>query len=661
MTGRPLIGIPLALMIECEHWTKLRWDFTPEATGRAWQITVLMIVFSSVFIFLDTNAYVALPSILSWMPVLLLPMQFVQSFGLHESLPLNTFSFLARHRRQRNLRFGLTEALIHIHFGNVYFVAAMVASTLGSQANWWPFLPGIIILTGWLLLSVSRSRPISLLISLIIAGGIAVGGQIGINKLQDFLQFGAYQRDSGLPNSKTTMIGQPGPIIQSADIVWRLRLEGKSPPPKLLKTASYNDYHIGTWKTMVPGGVEFKDLDTRLHQQVPYYLLAGNLTEADQFKAVSDSLSRFKLRGSATKETPMPLTGDAASLRDFEVDGIERNELGSARVFPTHSVIDGSVLWGGENDPESAPFSKEDLAIPFSEKETLKAVIETLKLDQQPSLEEKLGVLHRWFQKEFSYTRNPTIRASSYVAKKPTAMTQFLTTTRAGHCEYFASAAALLLRQAGIPTRYTIGYSVLERDAKRQEYVIRGTHGHAWCRVWDTKSSRWIDFDTTPSGWGDMVSMQNSWIQSLNDTVQRLREDFFLWRSQPSNRLAVTLVMSFIGLCLISFIASKLWRSKRRVVTSKKSNIFEGTVVQTPLNALEPQVAKHLGSRPVGQPLAAWLKRLKSAQLDASLLDEAIEIHQRLRFDPATPAPADQDRLQKITQQIESIIRQKSI
>ena len=31
--------------------------------------------------------------------------------------------------------------------------------------------------------------------------------------------------------------------------------------------------------------------------------------------------------------------------------------------------------------------------------------------------------------------------------------------------------------------------------------VIRGTHGHAWCRVWDQDAGLWLDFDPTPPDW----------------------------------------------------------------------------------------------------------------------------------------------------------------
>ena len=656
MTGRPIVGIFLALLVESAHWTKMRWDFSHEAIGRTWQVTVLIIAFSSAIIFIDTNAYIALPSIITWLPVTLLPMQFVQSFGLNSSIPLNTFSFFAKKRRQRNLRLGLTEAETHINFGNLYFVTTIIASTLGKQANWWPFLPGIVILTGWLLLSTSRSRPLFLMISLMFSGFIAVGGQLGIHKLQDRLNFGGYKRDSDLPNSNTTLIGKPGPIIQSPDIVWRLRLQPKSQPPKLLKTAYYNDYRVGTWHAVIPGGLKFKDLDTRLYQTLPYYILAENLAEVGQLKAVADGLRRFKLRGSVAGETPLPLSGDATSLRDFELDGVERHSLGTVRIFPSNSVIDGMVLWGGESTAESAPFSKEDLEVPFMEKEALKTVIRELKLDPQSSLEDKLRLLKDWFHQEFRYSRNPTIHSSTIVATKPTAITQFLTTNRLGHCEYFASAATLILRQAGIPTRYTTGYSVTESDAKQREYVIRGTHGHAWCRVWNAKSNSWLDFDTTPPSWLDTVS-QTSLFQRMDDGIQRLREDFFIWRTQPSNRNAVTLAMSLSGTGLLAFIIFKLWRSKRQIVTSKKSNLYDGTVVQTPLNAIESKLTKHLGIRPVGLPLGIWLRKLQSVHFDTATLMEAIELHQRLRFDPATPDQTDLDRLTSLAKRIELAIR----
>ena len=656
MTDRPLTGILLAVLVESARWTKFRWDFDEEACGRAWQFTTVAIALAAVLVFLDGTPYEALPNLLTWMPALLLPMQFVQSYGLKDAMPLNIFSFLARYRRKRNLRLGLTEAVIHVNFGNIYFVIAMIAATLGSQSNSWPFLPGIIVLTGWMLLSASRSRPAYLLLALTVAGGIAIVGQLAIKELQERLGNSGPGRSTFNPNSISTLVGRPGRIEQSPDIIWRLRPAANTPPPALLRTASYNAYADGRWTIRPVIESIFKDLDTvePVTGEI-YQLLTANLPPAAKKDAVRTELPRFNLRGAAFAETPLALPGDAASARDFELDGIERNSLGTVRVFPKNSVIEGTVLWKGGTNPESPPFSEDRIVIK-PEQVVLDEVLHELHLENQPTLQEKLRVIRAWFQQNFSYSQVLTIDSPGFTST-PTAVGQFLSKSRQGHCEYFASATTLLLRQAGIPARYAIGYAVKERDAKRNEFVVRGIHGHAWCQVWDKDAQQWIDFDTTPGSWLANLTPQSSAMQRFNDQVKRIREDFFLWRNRPANRLAASLIMSAIALGVLAFIVKRLWKSKRRLEAAKISNGYEGPVTPTPLNALEQPAEKRLGSRPRGQPLGEWLVGLRPLLTDADLLAEAIELHQRLRFDPQPRVPAELDRLTELAKQLELEIK----
>ena len=69
-----------------------------------------------------------------------------------------------------------------------------------------------------------------------------------------------------------------------------------------------------------------------------------------------------------------------------------------------------------------------------------------------------LAALNRFFVQNFSYT--------TYLEgdRRPerSALSRFLLEQRKGHCEYFAAATVLLLREAGIPARYAVGYSVQE-------------------------------------------------------------------------------------------------------------------------------------------------------------------------------------------------------
>jgi protein-glutamine gamma-glutamyltransferase len=654
MTDRLFIGITLALIVESAHWIKIRWDFTPAITERTWHLNTLILLVAAVLIALDGAPAMIMSKLLTWLPLLLLPMQFVQSFGFHNSLPLNTFSFLSKQRRQRNLRLGLEESPIHFNFGNFYAITALVASTLGSQSGSPAYLPGIVILTGWMLLSATHSRPLALIISLTIAAGIALTGQIGIQRLEDFLGGTAPRSSSFDPNSTSTMVGRPGRVELSPDIVWRLLPQDSQPVPRLLRTASYNTYRAGKWSIQPQSDTAFTDLETRLSGQIPYFLLAQGQSEEKQLQAVSEARPRFLIRGAAFAETPLPLPGDAASLRDFEQDGLERNSHGTVRIFPKQSVIEGMVLWKNEQSPENPPLPREDIAVPLREKETLRRVLEELQLDQQPTLDAKLATLQQWFFQNFTYTRSLRIDSTRRRPNSPnelTAIGQFLSTSRSGHCEYFASAAALLLHEAGIPARYTVGYAVIERDAKKNQYLIRGTHGHAWCRVWDETARRWIDFDTTPPSWIASAPAAAPRAQRFNDAVKRFREDFFLWRNRPANRLYATLIMSAIALGVLAFILKRLWKSKRRLESVNLTPLhFAAAPVQTPLHALEAHAEKYLGPRPPGTPFATWLLRLPLPP--TAPLSEAIQLHQRLRFDPQ-PAPAEQlDRLSRLTDEL---------
>lgn len=92
MIDWPLVGLGLAVVVEASHWLRLRWDFDDEALVRSWRLSVLGIAVAAVMILIDGQRYTALPSLLSWLPALLLPVQFVQSYGMRSAVPLSEFS-----------------------------------------------------------------------------------------------------------------------------------------------------------------------------------------------------------------------------------------------------------------------------------------------------------------------------------------------------------------------------------------------------------------------------------------------------------------------------------------------------------------------------------------------------------------------------------------
>lgn len=654
MTDRLWIGAVLALLVEARHWTSLRWEFDDDACGRAWQFTSIATVLATVLIWMEGTRYTALPVLLTWMPVLLMPMQFVQSYGLRDSLPLSSFSYLARRHRSRNERLGLTVETIHFNFGNLLFAAIIVGATVGGKADSWFFLPSVVFLTGWALLTAGRCRPALVVPMLVAAGLLAVVGQMGLSRLAEWVS-GRYYSGRGRydANHSNTMIGVSGKVEQSPEIVWRLRPQEKTSPPRLLRTATFTLFSGSSWYNQRTSS-EFDEADFGVIDKRDCYLLLPAETAA-KIKGVP----AFRIRGTVLTESPLALPGDALGLSGFEFDGVQLNRMGMVRVYPKQSVIEGAVIWKGGTNSEKPSTTEEDLRIPQTEREVIRATVRELRLADAPDLETKLSIIRNYFQNDFRYTRDLTIGRSGYGGKSETPIGKFLTKVKAGHCEYFATASALLLREAGIPARYATGYAVVERDAKRGEFVVRGTHGHAWCRVWDADAGLWMDFDATPMDWTGLAMPKVSSLQLINDGFKRVQEDFTIWRNRPANRMMASLVMISIGLSLAAFIIRRLWKSKRVLAADRNLGLWQGTVVRTPLHDVEKKAREIIGPRAAGTPFAVWLASLRGTISDDHLLDEAIALHQRLRFDP-TPSPqALHERLGALAKRIDSDLKRR--
>ena len=80
----------------------------------------------------------------------------------------------------------------------------------------------------------------------------------------------------------------------------------------------------------------------------------------------------------------------------------------------------------------------------------------------------------------------------------PNALEHFLTVRRAGHCQMYATAMALLLREAGVPTRFVTGFLGGEIGAFGRYVLVRGNNVHAWVEAWCGPEKGWVTFDPTP-------------------------------------------------------------------------------------------------------------------------------------------------------------------
>ncbi len=74
----------------------------------------------------------------------------------------------------------------------------------------------------------------------------------------------------------------------------------------------------------------------------------------------------------------------------------------------------------------------------------------------------------------------------------------FLTTQREGHCEYFASALALMLRAVGIPARIVVGFKGGEIDAITSAYDVKTADAHSWVEAYVDESQLSNELRSSP-------------------------------------------------------------------------------------------------------------------------------------------------------------------
>ena len=80
----------------------------------------------------------------------------------------------------------------------------------------------------------------------------------------------------------------------------------------------------------------------------------------------------------------------------------------------------------------------------------------------------------------------------------PDPLSDFLFRVRAGHCEYFATAMAVMLRTRGIASRVVNGFLPGEYNEAAEAYTVRQSDAHSWVEAYFPQTKSWITFDPTP-------------------------------------------------------------------------------------------------------------------------------------------------------------------
>ena len=124
----------------------------------------------------------------------------------------------------------------------------------------------------------------------------------------------------------------------------------------------------------------------------------------------------------------------------------------------------------------------------------------------------------------------------------------FLREDPQGHCEYFASALALLARASGIPARFVTGYRPTERNPFGDYWVVRESHAHAWVEVY-LPDQGWVTVDPSPLHSFEARPRETThWLPALFDLA------VFGWQRNGPLVLTALLTLVFVSIQIMRLI-----------------------------------------------------------------------------------------------------------
>jgi len=97
-----------------------------------------------------------------------------------------------------------------------------------------------------------------------------------------------------------------------------------------------------------------------------------------------------------------------------------------------------------------------------------------------------------------SYLRDNYGYTLEMKAGGPDPLADFLFHVKEGHCEYFATALAVMLRTQGIATRIVNGFLPGEYNQAAGAFTVRQSDAHSWVEVFFPQTNSWVTFDSTP-------------------------------------------------------------------------------------------------------------------------------------------------------------------
>ncbi len=384
-----------------------------------------------------------------------------------------------------------------------------------------------------------------------------------------------------------------------------LRVIGER-PPGYLRSRCFSRYEQGRWNNPT----EAMSIPLQVTEQ-------EGLLALSQYRRQDVQASRYAKWDiyyasglySPHLPVPSPFTGidlAAESLSVGENGQIKTEKWKREAGYSAYTPFERNVLAAFDLPRENDRVAEQYLGIPEAIKPALEKFCQELPgWEKTASDPERFLLLARFFQENFVYrlgtykdahsaaaskTALPSLRRRLRQAYQASArqgrrqltevpgdpVVHFLQKTRAGHCELFASAAVLLLRQNGIPARYVTGFVCVERHPSGSYFVARQGHAHAWAEAYDQLRQRWLSIDPTPldglrrydQEWTALSAFWDRIKHLWGKTLADVQRGFMAMAVVSALQLLWRLFWNPLGISaalVLAFFQYRYWQKKRQL------------------------------------------------------------------------------------------------
>ncbi len=639
-----LLSMLMAVSLEGARILNIRWDLSFIDFTRIADLTAVILSGLIVYLFLNEGIFEMGFIILQWLPAIFFLLIITQFYSTQECYEVRSLFWLLR--RQQPGYYTPESQFINLSYPYVV-MCLLSASTMNVRSQ--TFYALLILLVIWALWSIrSMHYPVMLWIGvLLVAVFIGYRGQITLTRLQRRLETSTVLIDvlrnlAGLqapdvdPYDTATAIGSVGQIKLGNHVVFRVRSETGAQGPILLREATYNVYQAPRWFAVDDDFIGLAPEDDPMSWVLlPEELLhtEDTLTTIDYHPILPDIPKRLTVSSRLEKgKGILRLPADTARIENLNVTIVQQNRFGVVKVDEGRGMLTYSPVFGSGQAIDSPPKERRDLELPKNEEADLLRFVEQYNLKRATDTE-TVDAIADFFRQSFSYSL--TLQRSRW---RQTPILDFLHNTRSGHCEYFATATVLLLRAAGIPARYAIGYSV-DRVAPGRWTFVRGREAHAWTIVY--LNGRWQNLDTTPPSWRpierqDIASLE--WVSNLWASIEFTLAEW--WQ-----RGYILRVILIVAIALSPVFAVRIWRwyrEKRKVrrpqtTEETRQEVLHRAGDDSAFFAIIDHLQKTGIPRHEWEPLSLWIQRLSRhlPSQAAAALPPLLQLHYRYRFDPA--------------------------